>query len=179
MSDLSGTATESLGHEVAPIDSVAIPPAQDKSNSDSVSITQASLDESASVVTTQSKSVLWVRRSDQIIVWLFSVVLLVLLGIHWVLLSRWGIAPVELSSQQPREYYYSLDINSASWVEWAQLDGIGEVIGRRIVANREEHGLFRNPEDVSRVKGIGPRLMQKIRPFLRGGTEPEPDQAMP
>jgi competence protein ComEA len=171
MSDLSGT--------VAPIESTEAPPEQDKSNSVSAPITQASPDESASVVTNESKTVLWMRGSDQVIVWLLSAVLLVLLGIHWVRLSRWGIAPVELSSQQSREYYYSLDINSASWVEWAQLDGIGEVLGRRIVANREEHGLFRNPEDVSRVKGIGPRLMQKIGPFLRGGTEPGPDQPTP
>jgi competence protein ComEA len=179
MSDLSGTATKSVGRDVAPIDSTEAPPAEGKSNSTSASITQTSSDESALVVTTESKSVVWVRRSDQVIVWLSSIVLLVLLGIHWVRLSRWGIAPVELSSQQSREYYYSLDINKASWVEWAQLDGIGEVIGRRIVANREEHGLFRNPDDVSRVKGIGPRLMQKIRPFLRGGTEPESDQPTP
>ncbi len=179
MSDLSRAATESASRGVAPIDSVEIPPAPDKSNSTSPPITQVSPDESASVVTTESKSVLWVRRSDQIIVWLLSVVVLVLLGIHWVRLSRWGIAPVELSSQQPREYYYTLDINKASWVEWAQLDGIGEVMGRRIVADREERGLFRNPEDVSRIKGLGPRSMQKIRPFLRGGTEPESDQSMP
>jgi competence protein ComEA len=179
MSDLGGTATESAGRGVSPIESTETPPAQGNSNSLSVPIAQTSPDGSASVVTPESTTVLWVRRSDQIIVWLASVVLLVLLGIHWVLLSRWGIAPVELSSQQPREYYYSLDINRASWVEWTQLDGIGEVIGRRIVADREAHGLFRSPEDVSRVKGIGPRLMEKIRPFLRGGTASESDQPKP
>ncbi|HEY4258534.1 MAG TPA: helix-hairpin-helix domain-containing protein [Schlesneria sp.] len=179
MSDLSGTSTESVGRIVAPIDPSEIPLAQESLRSVSVPITQAWLDESTSVATSESKTVLWVRRSDQIVVWLLSVVLLMLLGIHWVRLSRWGISPVELSSQKPREYYYSLDINKASWVEWAQLDGIGEVMGRRIVANREEHGLFRNPDDVSRVKGIGPRSMQKIRPFLRGGTESESDQPMP
>ena len=114
---------------------------------------------------------LWLRRGDQIVVWLLITALLILLGIHWLRLSRWGNAPVELRSQQPREYYYSLDINTASWVEWSQLDGIGEKLARRIVADRDEHGPFRNPADVSRVKGIGPKLMDKIGPFLKGGTE--------
>lgn len=114
---------------------------------------------------------LWLRRGDQVFVGLLVAMLLVLLGIHWLRLSRWGSAPVELSSLQPREYYYSLDINTASWVEWAQLDGIGEKLARRIVTDRDELGLFRNPDDVNRVRGIGPKLMERIRPFLRGGTE--------
>lgn len=114
---------------------------------------------------------MWLRRGDQVIVGLLVAMLLVLLGIHWLRLSRWGSAPVELSSLQPREYYYSLDINTASWVEWSQLDGIGEKLARRIVADRDERGLFRNPDDVNRVRGIGPKLMERIRPFLRGGTE--------
>ena len=91
------------------------------------------------------RAVLWLRRGDQIVVGLLVASLLVLLGIHWLRLSRWGSAPVELSSQQPREYYYSLDINSASWVEWAQLDGIGEKLAKRIVADRDERGPFRSP----------------------------------
>ncbi len=115
---------------------------------------------------------LWLRRGDQIFVWLMVVLLLILLGIHWLRLSKWGRFPVELRSQKPREYFYTLDINTASWVEWAQLDGIGEKLARRIIANRDDHGPFRNPTDVGRVRGIGPKILEKIRPFLRGGTEP-------
>jgi competence protein ComEA len=122
---------------------------------------------------------LWLRRSDQMILWLLSVTMLVLLVVHWARLSYWGISPVELRSPQPREYYYSLDINRASWVEWAQLDGIGEKLARRIVADRDERGLFRDPADVSRVKGIGPALMQKIQPFLRGGTSADSNSVSP
>ena len=114
---------------------------------------------------------LWLRRSDQIFVWLMVVLLLILLGIHWLRLSKWGRTPVELSSQKPREYFYTLDINTASWVEWAQLDGIGEKLARRIIADREERGPFRNPADVGRVRGIGPKTLEKIRPFLRGGSD--------
>ena len=117
------------------------------------------------------RAFLWLRRGDQLIVWLLVSLLLGLLGIHWLRLSRWGRAPVELSGQLPREYYYSLDINSASWVEWSQLEGIGEKLARRIVSDREERGPFRNPADVGRVRGVGGKLLQKILPFLRVGTK--------
>lgn len=119
----------------------------------------------------EDSAFLWLRRGDQVIVGLLVLALLGLLGAHWLRLSRWGSDSVELSSLQPREYYYSLDINSATWVEWTQLDGIGETLARRIIANREERGPFRNPADVGRVRGIGPKLLEKILPFLHGGTD--------
>ena len=116
---------------------------------------------------------MWLRRNDRWILTVLVSSLLILLALHWLRLSRWGQAPIELSSQQPREYYYSLDINSASWVEWAQLDGIGEKLARRIVEDREKRGPFRDPGDVGRVPGISPSLLTKIQPFLRGGGAAE------
>ncbi|MBM4076729.1 MAG: helix-hairpin-helix domain-containing protein, partial [Planctomycetes bacterium] len=82
----------------------------------------------------------------------------------------WGKSPIEVIDEQPREYYYSLDINTASWVEWAQLDGIGETLAKRIVADREEHGPFRNPSDVGRVRGIRQKQLESMLPFLRGSA---------
>jgi competence protein ComEA len=119
----------------------------------------------------QSRSALWLRRADQWIVGLLVTTLLVLLTLQWARMSRWGSTPVELTSQKPREYHYSLDINKASWVEWAQLEGIGEKLARRIVDDRNERGQFRNPIEVGRVRGIGPKLLEKLLPFLHGGTE--------
>jgi competence protein ComEA len=113
----------------------------------------------------------WMRRGDRLIVTLFCAILLILLGVKWLQLTRWGIAPVKLSSSKPDEYYYTLDINTASWVEWSQLDGIGEKLARRIVADREERGPFRNPADVGRVAGIRPAVLEKMKPFLQGGTD--------
>ena len=116
---------------------------------------------------------LWLRRSDQLFVGTLLVVLLVLLTAHWLKLSRWGTASVELTSLQPREYFYSLDINTASWVEWAQLDGIGEKLAKRIVADRAERGPFRDANDVGRVRGIHLKQLDSMQPFLRGGTASE------
>lgn len=173
MADLAGSSTESEERVIAPNQIIDPLPAAADQHAPSVDPVHGSPNPSVPDPNSDRDVAFWLRRSDQVVVWFLSVTLLLLLGVHWVKLSRWGISPVELSSQQPREYYYSLDINTASWVEWAQLDGIGEKLARRIVADRDEHGLFRDPADVSRVKGIGPALMEKIRPFLRGGTASE------
>ncbi len=119
---------------------------------------------------------LWLRRSDQLFVGTLLVVLLALLTAHWLKLSRWGTSSVEIASLKPREYFYSLDINTASWVEWAQLDGIGEKLAKRIVADREERGPFRDASDVGRVRGIFPKQLETMKPFLRGGTANEVSQ---
>jgi competence protein ComEA len=64
------------------------------------------------------------------------------------------------------QYQYQVALNSATWVEWAQLDGIGETLARRIVADREQHGPFRTINDLDRVKGIGPKTLEKMRPYV-------------
>lgn len=61
---------------------------------------------------------------------------------------------------------YQVSLNSATWVEWAQLDGIGEKLARRIVAERELHGPFHTIDDLRRVKGIGPKTVEKLRPYV-------------
>ncbi len=122
---------------------------------------------------TSESAPLWLRRTDQLVVGTLLVALVVLLTIHWLRLSRWGTVSIELTSQQPREYFYSLDINSASWVEWAQLDGIGEKLAKRIVADREERGPFRDASDIGRVRGIHFKQLESMKPFLRGGTVTE------
>lgn len=81
--------------------------------------------------------------------------------------ARWGVPLVEISSLQPREYHYVLEINSATWVEWLQLPGIGENLARRIVADRDERGAFRTVDDVGRVRGIGPKVLAGLKPYLR------------
>jgi len=69
----------------------------------------------------------------------------------------------------------TINPNTASWHELAQLPGIGEAIGRRIVMTRDlllhiqlkEQPVFVVPQDLRRVRGIGPRTLQRIQPFLR------------
>ena len=113
------------------------------------------------------RSFLWLRRADQVFLGGLLCVLTVLLGIHWARLNGWSIRGEPVSVLTAEGYLYTLDINQAMWVEWAQLDGIGETLGRRIVQDRLDRGPFTSIEDVDRVKGIGPKTMDRIRPHLR------------
>lgn len=61
---------------------------------------------------------------------------------------------------------FQLDINSATWVEWMQLDGVGPALANRIVADRRLHGSYRSISDLQRVPGIGPQTLHRLRPAL-------------
>lgn len=53
-----------------------------------------------------------------------------------------------------------VNINKASAVELRQLKRIGPKISQRIVEYREKHGPFEMPEDIIKVKGIGPKTFE-------------------
>ena len=112
------------------------------------------------------KPVLWLRRGDQIFVGTLLAVCLVLLVLHALRLGTGRAQLIEIERLPETKYQYRLDINSATWVEWAQLDGIGETLARRIIADRETHGPFPTVNDLNRVRGIGPKTLERIRPWL-------------
>ncbi|MBW7473758.1 helix-hairpin-helix domain-containing protein [Paenibacillus oenotherae] len=56
-----------------------------------------------------------------------------------------------------------IDINRASAEELDALPGIGAAKAAAIVKEREKNGRFRTVEDLLRVKGIGPKMLEKIK----------------
>ncbi|MEN8144121.1 MAG: ComEA family DNA-binding protein [Gemmatimonadota bacterium] len=60
-----------------------------------------------------------------------------------------------------------LSINRAEIKDLEQIPRIGPVLARRIVADRNQQGSFRRPEDLLRVKGIGAATLDRLRPYLR------------
>jgi len=60
-----------------------------------------------------------------------------------------------------------LDVDRAGLDDWERLPGIGQALAARIVADREARGPFGTPDGLLRVRGIGPRTLERIRPFLR------------
>ncbi len=66
-----------------------------------------------------------------------------------------------------RTAQFQVDVNSAGWPELSQLPGIGEALARRIVESREQQGPFADHQELRRVRGIGPRTLERISPFLR------------
>jgi competence protein ComEA len=43
---------------------------------------------------------------------------------------------------------------------------VGPTLAQRLVAERQEHGTFRDVDDLRRVAGIGPRTLERIKPYL-------------
>ena len=62
-----------------------------------------------------------------------------------------------------------VDLNAATVDELTKIPGIGRVTAERIVQWREQHGPFRRPEDLMKVKGIGDKSFDKLRPYVKVG----------
>jgi len=62
-----------------------------------------------------------------------------------------------------------LDLNRASAADLEQLPGIGPAKAKAIVEHRERYGPFRSVDDLLNVKGIGPKLMERLRPLVTAG----------
>lgn len=78
-----------------------------------------------------------------------------------------------------------IDPNLAGWPELMRLPGIGEVTAKRIVEYREQHDqgsglpVFNSAEDMARVRGIGPKTVEAIKPFLTFAREASADPPAP
>lgn len=62
-----------------------------------------------------------------------------------------------------------VDVATADAARLGSLPGIGPVLAARIVAYRAAHGPFRSPDELLAVPGIGPRLYDRLRPFVTVG----------
>jgi competence protein ComEA len=60
-----------------------------------------------------------------------------------------------------------LDLNRASAAELELLPGVGPRLARDIVEARTRQGGFATVDALDRVRGIGPKKLAKLRPFLR------------
>mgnify|MGYP000914538251 FL=1 len=68
---------------------------------------------------------------------------------------------------------FLVDVNAADWPELAQLPGIGEVLARRIVEYRLAHGPYVELRQLLEVRGIGPRMFERMEPHLLPVGPPE------
>ena len=60
----------------------------------------------------------------------------------------------------------ALDLNQATAADLEALPGIGPVIAQRIIAFRQAHGPFKKIDDLENVSGIGPKKLEKIKPYV-------------
>ncbi len=59
-----------------------------------------------------------------------------------------------------------LDLNHADAKAIERLPGIGPAVAQRIVARRDSIRRFQKIEDLDPIKGIGPALIEKLRPLV-------------
>jgi len=76
-------------------------------------------------------------------------------------------APIE--SVRAAEQPEAIDLNKADLQQLQSLPGIGAAIAQRILDFREANGPFERVEDLLKVRGIGEKSFEKLRPYLRVG----------
>ena len=59
-----------------------------------------------------------------------------------------------------------IDLNSADSQMLAQLPGIGLKKAEMITAYREANGPFKSVDELLEVKGIGPKVLEKLKPLI-------------
>ncbi len=76
-----------------------------------------------------------------------------------------GFAPVQTQAAEieAAPAVLLINVNTASAAELQRLPGIGRVTAQSIIDYRTDVGEFSAPEDLLKVKGIGPKTLEGIR----------------
>lgn len=69
-----------------------------------------------------------------------------------------GDVPAPATEKHPK-----INLNTADADELAELKGIGKALAGRIVDHRSSAGCFVSASDIKNVKGIGPKLFERIK----------------
>jgi competence protein ComEA len=111
--------------------------------------------------------ILILRHRDQLVVGVLVVCCVMLLLLHWCWQGGHLGKLIEVERMVPGTVPYVVDVNQAEWIEFTVLPGVGETLAKRIVEYRVQQGPYRDLDDLARVKGIGPRTVERLRPYLR------------
>lgn len=109
---------------------------------------------------------LTLRRVDQGVVAVLVLFSLLILGGHWWWEGRFRGQVIEIEHAEPTHVAFQVDINSADWPELTLLPEVGEQLAKRIVEWRAEHGSFGDLNQLRRVRGIGPKTFERVKPYL-------------
>jgi len=63
--------------------------------------------------------------------------------------------------------FFTVPLNFATQIDLERIPGIGPVMAQRILSYREAKGRFETVEELLNVKGIGPKKLLKIRPYIK------------
>jgi competence protein ComEA len=123
-------------------------------------------------------------RTQQAGLALFVLVAAVSTAAWWIYHGGPGGRLVEVEKAHPQTAVFQVDINTADWPELVELPGVGEIIAAAIIESREKLGPFRSHDELLRVRGIGLKTLEKLRPHLlpiaraAGGCDKGNDKAV-
>jgi len=106
------------------------------------------------------------RRTDQATSAAVAVLALFIIAGWCARQAQLGGRTIEIERAEPIAIDTRIDVNRAAWPELALMPNIGEQLAKRIVADRTQRGPFKDLDDLLRVKGIGPKTLETLRPFL-------------
>jgi competence ComEA-like helix-hairpin-helix protein len=110
-----------------------------------------------------------VARAEQVV--LVVLALAVVAGVAWRAADYWRIGAEPLETIPPPEGpTFRVNVNQADWVTLSLVPGVGEKMAKAIVdARLARGGKFESLDDLLEVKGIGDKMLEKLRPYLSLG----------
>lgn len=109
----------------------------------------------------------FIGKGEQILLAVMWAVSLSTIGIYLFWHGVYRGELIEIEEAPSRKMVFQVDVNMAAWPEFSMLPKVSETLARRIVKDREENGNFRHHGELTRVSGIGPKTLERIKPFLR------------
>ena len=110
-----------------------------------------------------SPAVPWPRSAQ----WATAALLVLALGLlgwnAWIA-QPWASRPTDLNSDAGA--FGRIDLNHADHAQLLQLPGVGEATAARIEEYRQAHNGFQSVEDLRQIRGVGPALVERIRPLV-------------
>lgn len=70
------------------------------------------------------------------------------------------------SSKPPAKGSQVVNINTADKAALMLIPGVGEVIAQRILDYRNQYGAFSSADELVKIKGIGEKTLEKMRPYV-------------
>ena len=84
---------------------------------------------------------------------------------------HWWLPETEIVSVlTPEDLKTKIDVNESPWYELLLLPKVGEAKAKAIVAYREKYGRFESLDELSRIDGIGKKIIALLKDCAIAGT---------
>jgi competence ComEA-like helix-hairpin-helix protein len=105
------------------------------------------------------------RRLENVALLLLAAATLAGLGVAAYVRSRPAAQVGVLHPPDGRDRFV-VYVNDDDWPTIALLPRVGETLAKALVDHRSRFGRFRTPEDLTRVRGIGAKTVEYLRPYI-------------